>query len=339
MPAQCPSSPLQRLASRRTPPILRPSSLPPRRAKFQEALSWQPPPGELVLRQQCALLAALCGAAGGDGANELATQALQLAQGGSTALGLQLLTALAQEVEDLERVRRLALVNVLAPRGREVLGALGALLAAASQQLQQGGGGERREWWACAGRLRFVVLFGWLGHVDRAGMYIDHRCRTSLQPTAFPMRAGGAQGPAIAALKCAEAWLELSPTGGSGCVLSPGELHAQQGQLLSAAMALLTHPSSSEAVVEAAAQLLLLVFGPENFAADEQADLAATSALAQALLSTRGRLAGAEADTLPAAVAKLASAAAERAPEFVCGQMPQVGWSWGAGFGDEGQLR
>ncbi len=96
-----------------------------------------------MLRQQCALLAALCGAAGGDGANELATQALQLLQGNSTALGLQLLTALAQEAEDLDRVRRLALVNVLAPRGRELLGALGALLGAAAQQLQQGGGGER----------------------------------------------------------------------------------------------------------------------------------------------------------------------------------------------------
>lgn len=116
--------------------------------------------------------------------------------------------------------------------------------------------------------------------------------------------------------------------GGSGCVLAPGELQAQQGQLLAAALALLTHPTSSDAVVEAAAQLLLLVFGPENFAADEQADLAATTALAQALLATRGRLAGADSDTLPAAVAKLASAAAERAPEFVCGQMGQVG-GWG----------
>lgn len=113
--------------------------------------------------------------------------------------------------------------------------------------------------------------------------------------------------------------------GGSGCVLAPGELQAQQGQLLGAALALLTHHTSSDAVVEAAAQLLLLVFGPENFAADEQADLAATAALAQALLATHGRLAGAESDTLPAAVAKLASAATERAPEFVCGQMPQVG--------------
>ncbi len=108
-------------------------------------------------------------------------------------------------------------------------------------------------------------------------------------------------------------------------MLAPGELQPQQGQLLSAALALLTHPSSSDAVVEAASQLLLLVFGPENFAANEQADLAATSALAQALLATRGRLPGAESDTLPAAVAKLASAAAERAPDFVCGQMPQVG--------------
>ena len=146
-----------------------------------------------------------------------------------------------------------------------------------------------------------------------------------MDPPPLVLRAGAAEGPAVAALKCAEAWLELSPVGGSGCVQAPGEVQAQQGPLLAAALALLTHPSSSDAVVEAAAQLLLLVFGPENFAADEQADLAATAALAHALLSTRGRLAGAASDTLPAAVAKLASAAAERAPEFVCGQMPEVG--------------
>lgn len=139
--------------------------LPLLRAKFQEALAWQPPPGELVLRQQCALLAALCGAGGGDGANELATQALQLLQGGSTMLGLQLLTALAQEAEDLDRVRRLALVNVLSPRGREVLGALGALLAAAAQQLQQGGGGELPGvghaacwWWNVTIKLRLQAI-------------------------------------------------------------------------------------------------------------------------------------------------------------------------------------
>lgn len=35
-------------------------------------------------------------------------------------------------------MRRLALVNVLMPRARELLGALGELLAAAAQQLQQG---------------------------------------------------------------------------------------------------------------------------------------------------------------------------------------------------------
>ena len=106
------------------------------RARFQEVLGWQRV-GQLVLRQQCTLLAAVAGASGGAGANELPTQALGLLPA-NPALALHLLTALAQEAEDLDRVRRLALVNVLLPRARELLGALGSLLAAAAQQLQQG---------------------------------------------------------------------------------------------------------------------------------------------------------------------------------------------------------
>lgn len=128
----------------------------------------------------------------------------------------------------------------------------------------------------------------------------------------------------MATLQCAEAWLGLNLVAGSGCILTPAQVQAQQGQLLGATLELLVHPSSSEGVVEAAVQLLLLVYGPDNFSADEQADLAATAALVRALLGTRGRLAGAPSDTLPAGVAKLAAAVAERAPEFCCGQMAEV---------------
>ena len=115
---------------------------PTSRSKFEAALGW-PRVGQLVLRQLCVLLAAVAGASCGSGASELVTQALGQLGGGSQALGLQLLTALAHEAEDLDRARRLALVNVLLPRAREALGALGDLLAGAPQQLQQGAGGER----------------------------------------------------------------------------------------------------------------------------------------------------------------------------------------------------
>lgn len=139
-----------------------------------------------------------------------------------------------------------------------------------------------------------------------------------------PAPAGAAEQLAVAALQCAEAWLALTPVAGSGCAFTPAQLQAQQGPLLGAALALVAGPASGEAAVEAAVQLLLLVFGPENFSPDEQADLAATSALVAALLASRGRLGGADGDTLPAGVAKLAAAAAERAPEFVCGSMPEA---------------
>ncbi|KAL4452382.1 hypothetical protein ABPG75_008044 [Micractinium tetrahymenae] len=268
------------------------------RNKFQEVLAWpgqgQPPASDLVLRQLCTLLAAVAGASGGSGATELGTQALGLlrsaahtgpADRSQLALALHLLTALAHEAEDLDRVRRQALVNVLLPRAREVLGALGALLAAAAAQL-----------------------------------------------------AAGDPGPetaTVAALQCLEAWLELNPVAGSGCILSPAELQQQQPQLFGALLALLTGRAPgaagaagavgcSEEAQEAAGGVLLLVFGPENFAADEAADLAATSALVQALLALRGRLGQAASDVLPAAVARLASALAERSPEFCCGQMAEA---------------
>lgn len=96
-----------------------------------------------MLRQLCALLAAVAGASGGVGAAELGAQALGLLRSAAhdqsqMALALRLLTALAQEAEDLDRLRRQALVNVLLPQAGEVLGALGGLLTVAAAQLAAG---------------------------------------------------------------------------------------------------------------------------------------------------------------------------------------------------------
>lgn len=106
------------------------------RLKFEQVLSWPMVP-PLVLRQMCLLLAAVAGSSGGEGASELvgSTKAM-LASPTGAQLGLELLTALAEECEDLDRVRRLALVNVLLPRLREVLGWVGSLLSQALEQLQ-----------------------------------------------------------------------------------------------------------------------------------------------------------------------------------------------------------
>ncbi|KAI3438234.1 hypothetical protein D9Q98_000671 [Chlorella vulgaris] len=245
------------------------------RTRFQEVLGW-PRVGDLVLRQQCCLLAAVSGASGGEGASELVSQALGLLPSNSL-LALRLLTALAEEAEELDRARRLALVNVLLPRARELLGALGALLASAEAQLRSGDSG----------------------------------------PAAT----------ATAGLQCAEAWLALNPVAGSGCCFTPGELHQQHGGLFGAVLALLAcGGGSSDELLEAAVQLLLLVFGPEGYSSDDAPDQAAMSALAQALLACRGRLtAPGSSDTLPAGVAKLAAALAERWPDFCCGSMPEAG--------------
>ncbi len=74
-------------------------------------------------------------------------QAKALLGSGSTQLGLELLTALGEECEDLDRVRRLALVNVLLPRAREVLAWLGQLLASALEQSPGGRGRAGRVLW------------------------------------------------------------------------------------------------------------------------------------------------------------------------------------------------
>eukprot|EP00887_Chlorella_sp_A99_P002079 scaffold21.g2079.t1 len=99
------------------------------RSKLQEVVSWHSPPvSPMVTRQLCAALAAAVGVSGGEGGSELVAQALALL-GPSPALWLALLTALAEEADDLDRVRRLGLVSVLQPQAREVLARLGELLA------------------------------------------------------------------------------------------------------------------------------------------------------------------------------------------------------------------
>lgn len=149
---------------------------PPRRSKFQEVLGWPAPPPPLVLRQLCVLLAAAAGSGGGEGAAELVAQAKALL-GPATALGLELLTAVADEAEDLDRVRRLALVNVLAPFVREVLDVLGQLLAQALKQLPGGwrraqrGVGSGDAWpqgLACRGRNWRQAAAGCLARVTRS---------------------------------------------------------------------------------------------------------------------------------------------------------------------------
>lgn len=108
----------------------------PCRAKFEEALGWPGVP-LLVLRQLCLLLAATVGSSGGEGGGEVVARAKALLGGAPAqqALALELLGALAEEAEDLDRVRRLVLVNGLLPRAREVFGWLGQLLAGALEHL------------------------------------------------------------------------------------------------------------------------------------------------------------------------------------------------------------
>ncbi|GAB4818769.1 hypothetical protein N2152v2_005815 [Parachlorella kessleri] len=248
------------------------------RAKFQEVLSWPAVP-PLVLRQLCLLLATVVGSSGGEGTDDIISQAKALLGSPSTQLGLELLTALGEECEDLDRVRRQALVGVLLPRAREVFGWLGQLLATALEQVP----GE------------------WLGD-------------------------SGAAHLAAASLRCTEAWLKLNQVAGGGSILTPGEIHAQQPQLFSGILSALVGRQRPPQVIDAAVEVLLLVFGADTFTGNnEDAERAATAATLDALLALRHRLGpGAEAEGAAAGVAQLGSALAERAPEWLCGQLPQA---------------
>lgn len=119
------------LPGERSRPLSCPPCWGPCRSKFGEVLGWPSPP-TLVLRQLCVLLAAVAGASGGEGGSDTVTQAAALLPA-SPALALELLAALAEEAADLDRVRRLALLAVLLPRAREVLGLAGVALADALQ--------------------------------------------------------------------------------------------------------------------------------------------------------------------------------------------------------------
>lgn len=112
-------------------------------------------------------------------------------------------------------------------------------------------------------------------------------------------------------------------------VLSP----LLQPQLFLAILSALAGLQRPPAVVDAAVQVLLLVFGADTFSgASEKDEMAATTATLAALVSLRHRLAqrgaGGEADegeVLAVGVVQLGSALAERSPEWCGGELPEVG--------------
>ena len=259
-------------------------------------LAWPSAPAG-VLRHMCVLLAAVCGATGGEGASDLATQALALTSRLPTPdLGLELLGSLAEEADDLDRGRRLALVTVLLPRSRDVLTAMASLLAE---------GGEP----AC---LPMPSTLGAPAVCGRA-----ERPPTADRPLPFLPSAGPGTSKAKA-LRCCSAWLRLNPLAGGGCVLAPSELLCNHASLFAFLMACVSEAGSScqGDVLAAGVEVLLLLFGPGNHARDEEADLVAMIALMAALCQLGGRVGGG--GGAATAAAQLGSALAERCPEVCC---------------------
>lgn len=99
-----------------------------------------------------------------------------------------------------------------------------------------------------------------------------------------------------------------------------------QPQLFAGVLSALVGAGRPPAVLDAAVQALLLVFGAETFSGgDENAERAATAATLSALCTLRNRLAGASGEEGAAVgVTQLGSALAERAPEWCGGELPQA---------------
>lgn len=105
-----------------------------------------------------------------------------------------------------------------------------------------------------------------------------------------------------------------------------------QPQLFSGTLSALAGPQRQPAVVDAAAQVLLLLFGAETFSGNsEDAERAATASTLSALVSLRHRLGPPEAEGVALGVTQLGSALAERSPEWCGGELPQVR-GWGRGY-------
>lgn len=234
--------------------------------KLQEALNWQPP-NSLVVRQLCVLLAAIVGAANGEGACEAVNLAMSMLQS-NPILCFELLAALGEEEEDLDRVHRAGLVKQLQLQSADVLRMLGDV--------------------------------------------IDNAQNT------------GQETISLGALRAATAWLRLNPVAGLGCMITPGGLIKTQPGLFRALLTALSSPRSTDTVISAAGQALLLVFSSGNFGSDETEDVPAFSELLRALMSMESRLQSCG-ESVAVVVAQLGSAAAERSPEICCGRVPEVG--------------
>jgi hypothetical protein len=202
-------------------------------AKLDEVLGWQGAATTVVLRQVCLLQAAVCGAGGGEGCRELVFQALTLigrgsdGSSGGTAvlqqLGLELLSALAEEAEMLEHGRRSKLVTALLPHIHDVLSAAAAVATAGD---------------TAAAAAAFRCAAGWLGATPVAGSSSNltpgqlHAQHPQLLAAALSAPLEPAPGPAAEA--AVQLLLGLYGNSSVGAVQSP----AERGATLAAAAAL-----------------------------------------------------------------------------------------------------
>ena len=122
----------------------------------------------------------------------------------------------------------------------------------------------------------------------------------------------------MASLRCVEGWLGLSEAS-ERPAFSPGELRAAQPQLFASLLGALAGPTASDAVVEAATQVLLALFSGGGGGGGEAEERAACCALLGMLGALGPRLADAPSETLPLAVARLGAAAAEGYTEECAG--------------------
>ncbi|MEW5296974.1 MAG: hypothetical protein WDW36_000215 [Sanguina aurantia] len=149
------------------------------------------------------------------------------------------------------------------------------------------------------------------------------------------LAAGCATTVVRASLRCLLGWLKTTASGGGGCCRSPGELQLHTPMLLPCLLQFLS-PSCDPEIVEAAGELLAETLGPGRVGIDAPAEGVAVSGVIEGLrahghaLTVVGGGSSSSGDGLDPvvatarAVARIATAVAERDPGLITGECKQA---------------
>lgn len=127
----------------------------------------------------------------------------------------------------------------------------------------------------------------------------------------------GSKVPAVQAVACLRAWLNLDPAGTGTVCMSPGTFNKAHGGLFQLLFQLLV--SADGDVCQAASEFLCDLLGPGSQGSDAECEHLALVAAVHHLTALKGAISQPGAEQQAAAVASVATAIAERDADFIAG--------------------